>query len=112
MESYFDPPFSGSALIVLKNPTMSLMSCCIAISSTLFSFQKSIKIVEEVLNVFNKEIINALKNNGCDSEGITNKKNNILTVKQENLSLGFVGSPKEIKQSIIEQIICKKCIFY
>ena len=67
--------------------------------------EKSIKIVEEVLNIFNKEIISALKNNGCDSEGITNKNNNILTVKQENQSLGFVGSPKEIKQSIIEQIV-------
>ena len=67
--------------------------------------EKSVKIVEEVLNIFNREITNALKNNGCDSEGITNKDNNILTVKQENQSLGFVGSPKEIKQSIIEQIV-------
>ena len=31
-----------------------------------------------------------------------------LTVKQENPSLGFVGSPKEIKQSIIEQIVKEK----
>jgi len=67
--------------------------------------EKSIKIVEEVLNIFNKEIINALKKNGCDSEGITNKNKNILTVKPENQSLGFVGSPKEIKLSIIEQIV-------
>ena len=58
--------------------------------------EKSINIVEEVLNIFNKEITDALKNNGCDSQGITNKQNNILLVEQENHELGFVGTPKEI----------------
>ena len=70
--------------------------------------EKSIKIVEEVLNIFNKEITNALKNSGCDSQSITNKQNNILLVEQENQELGFVGIPKEINQSIIEQIVKKK----
>ncbi len=70
--------------------------------------EKSIHIVEEVLNIFNKEITDALKNNGCDSQGITNKQNNILVVKQENQKLGFVGTPKEINQYIIEQIVKKK----
>ena len=70
--------------------------------------KKSINIVEEVLNNFNKEITNALKNNDCDSQGITNKQNNILFVKQENKELGFVGAPKEINQSIIEQIVKEK----
>jgi len=70
--------------------------------------EKSIHIVEEVLNIFNKEITDALKNNGCDSQGITNKQNNILVVKQENQKLGFVGAPKEINQYIIEQIVKKK----
>ena len=70
--------------------------------------EKSINIVEEVLNIFNKEITDALKNNGCDSEGITNKKNNILLVEQENHELGFVGTPKEINQSIIEKIVNEK----
>ena len=70
--------------------------------------KKSIKIVEEVLNIFNKEIIDALKNNNCDSQGITNKKNNILIVEQENEKLGYVGAPKEISQSIIEQIVKEK----
>ena len=69
---------------------------------------KSIKIVEEVLNIFNKEITNALKNSGCDSQSITNKQNNILLVEQENQELGFVGIPKEVNQSIIEQIVKKK----
>jgi acetylglutamate kinase len=70
--------------------------------------EKSINIVEEVLNNFNKEITDALKNNDCDSQGITNKQNNILFVKQENKGLGFVGAPKEINQSIIEQIVKEK----
>ena len=69
---------------------------------------KSIIIVEEVLNEFNKEITEALKKNGCDGQGITNKQNNILLVEQENQDLGFVGSPKEISQSIIEKIVSKK----
>ena len=70
--------------------------------------KKSINIVEEVLNNFNKEITEALKKNGCDGQGITNKQNNILLVEQENQNLGFVGTPKEIDQSIIEQIVSKK----
>ena len=70
--------------------------------------EKSIIVVEEVLNEFNKEITEALKKNGCDSQGITNKQNNILLVEQENQDLGFVGSPKEIVQSIVEQIVSEK----
>ena len=70
--------------------------------------EKSITIVEEVLNIFNKEIIDALKNNNCDSQGITNRQNNILTVEQENKKLGYVGTPKEISQSIIEKIVKEK----
>ena len=70
--------------------------------------EKSINIVEEVLNTFNREITNALKNNGCDSQGITNKQNNILIVEQENNKLGYVGTPKEIDQSTIELIVKEK----
>ncbi len=70
--------------------------------------EKSINIVAEVLINFNKEITDALKNNDCDSQGITNKQNNILFVKQEHKELGFVGAPKEINQSIIEQIVKEK----
>ena len=69
---------------------------------------KSIIVVEEVLNEFNIEILDALKKNDCDGQGITNKQNNILLVKQENQDLGFVGFPKEIDQSIIEKIVSKK----
>ena len=70
--------------------------------------EKSIIIVEEVLNIFNKEITDALKKNNCDSQGITNQQNNILMVKQENKKLGYVGTPKEIYQSIIEQVVKEK----
>jgi acetylglutamate kinase len=70
--------------------------------------KKSISIVEEVLNSFNKEITEALKKNRCDSQGITNKLNNILFVEQENKELGFVGTPKEINKIIIEKIVREK----
>jgi acetylglutamate kinase len=70
--------------------------------------EKSINIVEEVLNTFNREITNALKNNGCDSQGITNKLNNIIIVEQENNKLGYVGTPKEINQSTIELVVKEK----
>ena len=69
---------------------------------------KSINVVEKVLNEFNKEILDALKKNDCDGQGITNQQNNILLVKQENQDLGFVGFPKEIDQSIIEKIVSEK----
>ena len=70
--------------------------------------KNSISIVEDVLINFNKEITEALKKNGCDSRCITSKQNNILLVEQENQELGFVGTPKEINQSIIEQIVKEK----
>ena len=72
--------------------------------------EKSIKVVEEVLNDFNNEIIKALEKNNCYCEGITNKKNNILLVEQENKELGFVGYPKEIILSKIFKIIKDKKI--
>ena len=70
--------------------------------------EKSINIVEEVLNIFNKEITDALKNNGCDSQGVTNKQNNILMVEQENEKLGYVGFPISVNQSTIEIIVKEK----
>ena len=67
--------------------------------------EKSINIVVEVLNDFNNELTESLKKNGCDSEGITNKQNNVLIVEQNNQELGFVGTPHEVNKSIIEQVI-------
>ena len=70
--------------------------------------EKSILVVEQILNNFNKEITDSLKKNSCDSQSITNKLDNIITVTQENKELGFVGSPSKINFSIIEKIVDKK----
>ena len=70
--------------------------------------EKSINIVEQVLNNFNREITEALKKNKCDSQSITCRENNILIVEQENKQLGFVGTPKEINLSVIEKIVKQK----
>ena len=70
--------------------------------------KETIKVVEEVLIDFNKEIINALDQQNCEGQSINSKKNNILTVVQENEELGFVGSPTNVDQSIIDKIIADK----
>ena len=70
--------------------------------------KETIKVVEEVLIDFNKEIINALDQKNCKSQSINSKENNILTVIQENEELGFVGSPTNVDQSIIDKIIADK----
>ncbi len=70
--------------------------------------KQSISIVEQVLNTFNKEISDALKINGCESQSITNKIYNILNVEQESNELGFVGNPTEINLIILKQIIKEK----
>ena len=69
---------------------------------------ETIKVVEEVLIDFNKEIIKALDQQNCKSQTINSKENNILTVIQENEELGFVGSPINVDQSIIDKIIADK----
>lgn len=70
--------------------------------------KETIKVVEEVLIDFNKEIINALDQQNCESQSINSKENNILTVVQENEELGFVGSPTNVNRSIIDKIIAEK----
>jgi len=70
--------------------------------------KETIKVVEEVLIDFNKEIINALDQQNCKSQSINSKENNILTVIQENEELGFVGFPINVDQSIIDKIIADK----
>jgi len=68
----------------------------------------TIKIVEDVLLDFNKEIVNALKDKSCDAKSITTKEYNIITVKSERNELGFVGEPTEIKVNILNEIIQAK----
>ena len=66
---------------------------------------KIIDIVEDILIQFNKEIVNALKNQSCSATKITSKENNIITVKPENDTLGFVGKPTKININILTEIV-------
>ena len=66
---------------------------------------KVINIVEDVLIELNKEIVNALKNQSCGAKQITTKEYNVITVKPERKELGFVGTPSQIKISVLNDII-------
>ena len=66
---------------------------------------KVINIVEDVLVEFNKEIVNALKNQSCEARRITTKEYNVISVMPERKELGFVGIPNQIKTSVLNDII-------
>jgi len=70
--------------------------------------KETIEVVEEVLINFNKEIIEALQQQACNSQTISSKQNNIITVIQESTDLGFVGTPTEINKTIIDKIVDEK----
>ena len=70
--------------------------------------KKTIEVVEQVLIEFNKEIIEGLRKNACNSETINTKENNVITVVQENNELGFVGSPTKIHKTTIDKIVDEK----
>ena len=65
----------------------------------------TLDIVEDVLIEFNREIVDALKNQSCATRGITSKEYNIMTAKPESDELGFVGTPTNIKINVLEEII-------
>ena len=67
--------------------------------------KNTIKVVENVLIEFNKEIINTLRDQKCATKSITTKENNIILVKPEKEELGFVGIPSKINQNILNEII-------
>ena len=67
--------------------------------------KNTINIVEDVLIEFNKEIVDALKNQSCETRRITSKEYNIITVKPESDELGFVGTPTNIKTNVLKEII-------
>jgi len=67
--------------------------------------KNTINIVEDVLIEFNKEIVNALKDQSCETRRITSREYNIITVKPENDKLGFVGTPTHIKTDVLKEII-------
>ena len=70
--------------------------------------KETIEMVEKVLIEFNKEIIEALQQQACNSQTISSKQNNIIKVVQESADLGFVGTPTEINKTIIDKIVDEK----
>jgi len=66
--------------------------------------KNTINIVEDVLIEFNKEIVNALKDQSCEARRITSKEYNIITVKPEGDKLGFVGTPTHIKTNVLKEV--------
>ena len=66
---------------------------------------KVIKVVENVMIEFNKEIVNALEQQACKAKSITIKENNAIFVEQKNKELGFVGKPTKVDDKLIKNII-------
>jgi len=69
--------------------------------------KKMIKIVEEVMTSFNKEIVRALEKKSCKAKSITVRENNAIYVQQKNKELGYVGSPTRIDDKLIKNFIHK-----
>ena len=67
--------------------------------------KNTIDIVEDVLINFNKEIVNALKDQSCEAKRITSKEYNIITIKPEDNELGFVGTPVHIKIDVLKEMV-------
>ena len=72
--------------------------------------EKMIKIVEEVMIEFNKEIVSALEKRSCKAKSITIKENNVIQVRQKNKELGYVGTPTTINDKLIKSFIEKDFI--
>ena len=67
--------------------------------------EKVIKVVENVMIEFNKEIVRALEKKGCPAKSITIKENNVIYAEQKNIELGYVGKPVKIDDQIIKNLI-------
>ena len=67
--------------------------------------EKIIKVVEEVMIEFNKEIVIALEKKGCKAKSITVKENSSINVEQKNKVLGYVGKPTKIDNEVINNLI-------
>ena len=67
--------------------------------------EKVIRVVEEVMVEFNKEIVNAISKKSCNAKSLTIKENCSIHVKQKSKELGFVGQPTKINDSLIKNII-------
>ena len=69
--------------------------------------KKIIKIVENVLIDFNKDIVYALNQKGSKAVSIHTKNNNVIKVIPEAEELGFVGIPEKIDYSFLLDTIKK-----
>jgi len=67
--------------------------------------EKIIKVVEDVMIEFNKEIVEALEKKNCKAKSITVKENNAIYAEQKNKELGFVGRPSRIDDKLIKNLI-------
>ena len=67
--------------------------------------EKMIKIVEDVMIDFNKEIGESLEKKFCRAKSITIRKNNVIYVQQKNKELGYVGNPTRVDVKIINNFI-------
>ena len=67
--------------------------------------EKVIKVVEEVMIEFNKEIVAALEKKECKAKSITIKENSSIYVEQKNKVLGYVGRPTKIDDKLIKNLI-------
>ena len=67
--------------------------------------KKIIKVVEEVMTDFNKEIVYALQKKECKAKSIMVSENNAIYVEQKNIELGYVGKPTKIDNKLINNLI-------
>ena len=69
-----------------------------------------IKVVEDVMIKFNKEIVAALEKRNCKAESVTIRENNVIYVEQKSEELGYVGRPAKVNNKLIESLVGKNSI--
>ena len=67
--------------------------------------EQVIKIVEDVMIEFNKEIVDSLEKKSCKAKSITVKENNAIYVEQKNKELGYVGKITRVDDKLIKNLI-------
>ena len=67
--------------------------------------EKVMKVVEDVMIEFNKEIIDSLEKKSCKAKSITIKENNAIYVEQKNKELGYVGKITRVDDRLIKNLI-------
>ena len=67
--------------------------------------EKVMKVVEDVMIEFNKEIVDSLEKKSCKAKSITIKENNAIYVEQKNKELGYVGKITRVDARLIKNLI-------